>query len=242
MPKKDCIKEVLLKGGQHFIVRKYDPTDPMASKYGAYELDPWTGKKVKIGTYPFKSYRLFDFTKKKEGIDVSHHNIIDWKKVNTDFVIMKATQGVLFVDSELKTNREGSKNIQQGFYHFADGGDWKKEAKHFLETIGKVKNEWLVLDWEIDHESPVEWCSGFLSYVEKKTGIRPFLYTNEARVLRYNWEPCTKYPLWIAKYGTNNGLKQKEPNTGAWDNYKIWQYTSRGKIDGIAGFVDLNIF
>lgn len=52
-----------------------------------------------------------------------------------------------------------------------------------------------------------------------------------------------KYPFpkewkfWIARYGENDGTKSKEP---AFKDWTIWQYTSRGEVDGIEGFVDLN--
>jgi hypothetical protein len=37
-----------------------------------------------------------------------------------------------------------------------------------------------------------------------------------------------------------NEIEYKEPKTGAWKNYSLWQYTSKGKVDGIKGYVDIN--
>lgn len=38
-----------------------------------------------------------------------------------------------------------------------------------------------------------------------------------------------------------DGIEYKEPKTGAWKNYSLWQYTSKGKVDGVIGNVDLNV-
>ena len=48
-----------------------------------------------------------------------------------------------------------------------------------------------------------------------------------------------KYKFWIARYGKNNGKleEQYRPNVGE----AIWQYTSKGKVNGINGNVDMDI-
>lgn len=37
-----------------------------------------------------------------------------------------------------------------------------------------------------------------------------------------------------------DGIEYKEPKTGAWDKYSLYQFTSRGIANGIQGNVDLN--
>ncbi len=185
---------------------------------------------------------------KKEcwGVDISHYNgIVDWNKFKKDFVIMKATQGIRNLDSTLRLNqiRAREKGIVRGYYHYSEGGNAVKEADWFLKNIGELqKGELLVLDWEISHPSPDIWCKGFIDRVKEKTGIIPILYTNEARVKSINWKNtvATNCGLWVAKYRTNNGLKQEEPTSGQWSFWMMWQYTSKGKVDGITGNVDLN--
>ena len=44
--------------------------------------------------------------------------------------------------------------------------------------------------------------------------------------------------IWIAMYGSNNG---QIPNNRPSIDYNVWQYTSRGIVDGINGYVDMNI-
>lgn len=166
-----------------------------------------------------------------EGIDISHWNkITDWDKIKKDFIICKCTQGTSYLDPTYKNNIKEIKKrgILCGAYHFADGGDAKKEAEWFLKNVGEV--DFIVLDWEIEHADPVGWCKKFI----EKTG-ECYLYTNDARATKYSWPSDWKF--WIARYGVNDGTKSKEP---AFKNWNIWQYTSKGKVDGIEGDVDLN--
>jgi len=181
------------------------------------------------------------------GIDISHwQKQIDWRKVRTDFAIMKVSQGTSFVDGRFKENQKGARDnkILVGYYHFANGTDPIKEAKHFVSTIGEIrKDELLVLDWEINRADPAEWCKRFLDEIKEITGVKALLYTNEARAKSINWKPVVDgdYGLWVAKHGTNTGKPQKEPSSGAWKFWVIWQYTSRGTMSGINGNVDLNL-
>jgi GH25 family lysozyme M1 (1,4-beta-N-acetylmuramidase) len=170
--------------------------------------------------------------KQFKGIDVSHHNgIIDWDKVKTDFVIQKCTEGTNYFDPTFIHNKQAceDRGIPFGCYHFGRGGDAIAEANWFLNHA----DGFLVLDWEIEHADAQGWCNNFLNHIKEKTGKIPLFYTNEARANKLNLD----YPYWTARYGTNDGTMQKEP-TKEW---LIWQYTSRGKVDGIIGNVDLNI-
>jgi lysozyme len=46
------------------------------------------------------------------------------------------------------------------------------------------------------------------------------------------------YTKWIARYNSNNGKQGTKPNVS---NVAIWQYSSRGKVAGVSGYVDVNI-
>jgi GH25 family lysozyme M1 (1,4-beta-N-acetylmuramidase) len=163
------------------------------------------------------------------GIDLSHWNkVTDWSKIKTDFIIQKCTQGTGYLDPTYKERKDKI----YGSYHFADGGDAIKEADWYLKNCG---NEQLVLDWEIEHADPVGWCKKFIGRLKEK-GRTCWLYTNDARATKYAWPEDWTY--WIARYGVNDGTQSKEP---AFKNWSVWQYTSRGKIAGIDGYVDLNI-
>ena len=185
------------------------------------------------------------------GADLSHfQGKIDWNKLkstNIKFVIQKCTQGVNFIDQTYKTNKVGARKVGILFssYHFAQGLNAIKEADWFLKNVGDIQEgEFLVLDWEINHLDPANWCREFLDRVFEKTGIRPILYTNEARVKAIDWTPVVNgnFGLWVARYYLNTGYKPPlvSPFSGKWPSWAIWQYTSRGKVSGISGNVDMN--
>lgn len=192
------------------------------------------------------------------GIDVSHHQkVIEWPKVKADFAIMKVTQGTSFVDPMFQSNKDGARaaGILCGYYHFA--GNYKPEtgqsipsdpiveANHFLSKVGDIREgEIVVLDWEVDHVNPGEWCHAFMRQVEGALGFKPFFYSYESRIKRFDFSKIAKagYPLWIAKYGDNDQIAEpnEKPNTDDWAFYIIWQFSSTGKKAGISTRVDLN--
>jgi GH25 family lysozyme M1 (1,4-beta-N-acetylmuramidase) len=185
-------------------------------------------------------------------IDISHHQgNINFEKVKSDGyvgVIQKCTEGSSFKDNMYSGNKEKIRNIGLlfGAYHFCRGGDAKKEAKHFCDNIGELKNgDLLVMDYEIKTLSdPASWCKIFSDYVESKLGVKLILYTYHSLLKAYNWKVLSDNgnKLWAARYG----LQEQEPNenykpvTGSFGSYIMWQYCSRGKVSGISGSVDLD--
>ncbi len=49
----------------------------------------------------------------------------------------------------------------------------------------------------------------------------------------------SKYKIWLARYGKNTGILDLsyKPNKGEF----VWQYSSRGRVNGIKGDVDLDV-
>jgi GH25 family lysozyme M1 (1,4-beta-N-acetylmuramidase) len=188
------------------------------------------------------------------GIDVSHHNgKINWptvRRAGFEFAIIKCTESLMFKDAMFETNKGGARSagVLPGYYHFARGNDPVKEAQHFLKNVGDIRlGELVALDYEIYTLSdPAAWCRIWLDTVEKKLGFKPLLYTYHALLIKYDWRKVSSgdFGLWGARYGMNTGYKVTsiEPNTGSWKFWAIWQFSSRGKVPGIIGNVDLNYF
>ena len=75
----------------------------------------------------------------------------------------------------------------------------------------------------------------WLHIVEDKYHVKPIIYTYYKFKEQYLSAPVfDDYPYWIAHY-----YVEKVEYKGKW---KFWQHTDAGRLDGIRGYVDLNIF
>ena len=65
--------------------------------------------------------------------------------------------------------------------------------------------------------------------------MKPIIYTYYKFKTQYLGDPVfNQYPYWIAHY-----YVEKVEYEGPW---KFWQYTDAGRLPGITGYVDLDIF
>ena len=135
-------------------------------------------------------------------------------------------------------------SVPHGMYYFASGNDPVQEAEHFQQIVGELDpGEFLALDFEIEHPAPVAWCLAFLTRCQQLFGVKPLLYTNDARVTAYDWSPVVSqdYALWVADY-FYDGSPNHQVATGAWPAAAMYQYSSSGHVGGISGPVDLDVF
>lgn len=190
------------------------------------------------------------------GIDVSGwQKGINLSKVPADFVIIKATQGTSFINSDCDRAYQQAKAAGRllGVYHYFSGGDPAKEAEHFVNNIkGYIGDAILVLDWE--GEQNAKFSQGpavakpFLDKVRDLTGVKPLIYMSKSVCRQHNWAAVAKeYGLWVAQYANNNTTGyQANPWTdakgfGAWGAPAIFQYSSHGRLSGYNGNLDINI-
>ena len=173
-----------------------------------------------------------------------------------DFVICKATEGVGYTDKNCDGFYQEAKRLGKklGVYHFARpdlGNSAVEEADYFIkETKGYHKEAILILDWEPQGNSIANtgWAKGWLDRVYEKTGVKPLIYMSASVVRAYDWSKVVAgdYGLWVANYGSNNGTAQKGVFNNYplryWSFYALWQYTSKGRLSGYNGNLDLNFF
>lgn len=195
--------------------------------------------------------------KTMKGIDISHYQSnIDLSKVECDFVICKATEGVSFIDKTFEKFMQKAEYLGKctGFYHFArpENNDAVKEAQFFYKhTKDYIGRGIPVLDWESSGKSNVAWALKWLNEVYNLTGVKPMIYMSQSVTKEYNWKSVADagYTLWVAKYKdyktdknydmTNAGSK---PVVGYWPTITMWQWTDAGRLDGYSGNLDCNIF
>lgn len=190
-----------------------------------------------------------------KGIDISHwQKGIDLGAIDVDFVIIKATEGNGYTDEMCDTFYQKAKSLGKklGVYHFARpdlGNSPEAEADWFVkETLGYHKEAMLVLDWESGNLQDTTWARKWLDRVYSKTGVRPVIYMSASVMRSANWGDVVAgdYGLWVANYGTNDGTAQESVfdryPLKYWDFYALWQYTSKGRLNGYNGNLDLNYF
>ncbi len=191
------------------------------------------------------------------GIDISNYQRgLDLSKIKTDFVIIKATEGVSLVMDTCDGFYQQAKQlgIHRGVYHFArpEYNSAEAEAEYFLKhTEGYRNDAIMVLDYESPGCTDPSWALAWLNYVYNKTGVRPLIYMNDSTARGQDWTNviANNYGLWVAKYRdygvdynfdmSNAGTK---PTGGKWPFYAMWQWTSVGRLDGYSGNLDCNIF
>ena len=183
-----------------------------------------------------------------EGIDVSRYQAeVDWAAVadaGIAFAYVKATEGAEHADARFCDNWQAAAeaDLVRGAYHFYRADvDAVAQADNFYAyaepTVGDLPP---VLDVEtLDGATRAQLITGIRTWLylaEVRTGVKPILYTNLAFYYRHLAGHFDDYPLWIARYGT------REPSVAAGAQLAFWQYGDRGRIDGIDGAVDLNVF
>ncbi len=192
------------------------------------------------------------------GPDVSDwQGAVDWAAVagsGRRLGIAKATEGTSYVADTLEANRSGMAAaglVLRGLYHFARAaaGGAGEQAHHFLAAVSTLApGEVAVLDLEDDaigHAETGAWALEWLEAVEAVTGRAPWLYSYAPFLAGIDTSHLTRFPLWIAGYGHNDGQVPGEdfrPPTDRWARATLWQYTSAATVPGIDGPADDNLF
>ena len=186
----------------------------------------------------------------KYGIDVSRHSgNIDWVKEAKDknifFVHLKATTGATHVDDFYKTNiKKARKNgLKEGSYHFftsyssayARFENFKKQAKRSeQDLIPMVDVEAELSKWT--HKQIQDSLLVFMRLCKAYYGAYPMVCGSQYSYNNYCGPRFNKFHLMIAKY---NGVVPVIIGEG---HYSLWQYTEKGKVNGINHTIDKSRF
>ena len=187
----------------------------------------------------------------KRGIDISYaQTSVDWAKVKAagvEFAMVRSGYGreLSQKDSMFESHYAGAKSvgIPVGTYWYSYAKDVdgaKKEAAACLETIKGKSFEYPVA---FDIEDPSQRDLGkdvitdiavaFLEEIEK-AGYFATLYSSLDWLRnRLDYDRIKRFDIWLAQW-REAGATYENP-------YGLWQYTSSGSVDGIAGRVDRDI-
>lgn len=186
------------------------------------------------------------------GIDISHHqDRIDWDRLRNAkigdhpirFVIIKATEGATLFDENFNDNFHWARenDLVRGAYHFyIPDKNIERQAEYFLHQVHLLEGDLPpILDIEKRGNKPLKEFQRdvltWLEIVQSVYGVAPIIYTSYKFKQDYlNTPALNEYPLWIAHY-----YEKKLKYKGKW---AFWQYTDCGRVDGIKGYVDFDIF
>jgi lysozyme len=132
--------------------------------------------------------------------------------------------------------------IKRGAYHyFRAYGCGYEQAHNYLSNVSFQPGDIVpVLDLEhtygVAPEIMLEEASIWLNIVEQRLGVKPIIYTYHSFYEQHLASGIfDRYPLWIARYAEDSPLLSSGK---VWD---IWQFSNKGRINGINTHVDLNI-
>ena len=195
----------------------------------------------------------------KLGIDVSsHQGNIDWQSVRADgveFAFVRAAyrgygNGNFVEDEKCRANVDGAHaaGVQVGLYVFTQAvneGEILEEAQAAI-TVANEKG--IELPIVIDVEKVLDDSArGNALSVEERTalvrtfcetvsnaGYTPMIYHNtEMGAMMLDLTQLTAYDKWFAGYNKEFYWPY---------DYKVWQYTESGSVNGISGDVDLDLW
>ena len=193
------------------------------------------------------------------GVDVSvFQGDVDWEAVKADgvdFVMLRAAyrgygpQGALGEDAKFYENFSGAKaaGLKVGVYFFSQAiseREAKEEADFLLEMIRELDLDYPVAyDWEhIDYDTArtddldnatITACAKTFCDRVKAAGYEPLIYFNRSLgYFSFDLSVLSDAHFWVAEYNDSPAFIY---------NYKLWQYTREGQVEGIDGVVDLNV-
>jgi lysozyme len=186
------------------------------------------------------------------GVDTSSwQGAIDWAAVKSSgraFAIARVSDGLDFPDARFAADWPAIKSagLIRGVYQFfRPAQDPLAQADFLVAQLARqgalgAGDLPAILDVETTDGQPasvvVARMQAWLDRVAARTGKRPMIYTAAfmSSVLSTSF---ASYPLWVANYGVTC------PRLPAgWSAWRIWQSGDQGRVPGISGGVDVDVF
>lgn len=185
------------------------------------------------------------------GIDISEfQGEIDFEEVRRsgiEAVYIRVGAGE-YTDEYFAENYERAKaaGLKIGFYHYVTArsvDEGRRQARFFASlAAGREPDMRLAMDFEYFGSLSVSQINAISeAYLDKLTALtkrEAVIYSDLSNARNiFSRALAEKYPLWAAQYGAD------EPSAnGKWREWVGFQYTDEGRVGGIYGNVDRNIF
>lgn len=199
---------------------------------------------------------LYEKVGNSVGIDVSKwQGNIDWAQVKAsgvEFAIIRAgyrgsTVGSIMEDPYFEKNMKGAiaNGVKVGVYFFSMARNEEEAIQEAAWLVSAIRKYSITYPVAYDLES---WGQGriadvsysqltsnaiaFLGYV-KSSGYTPMMYASK-NDFNNRWETnrISGCKFWLAHYTDKTDYR---------GSYQMWQYSSKGSVPGISGYVDMNI-
>lgn len=188
------------------------------------------------------------------GIDASRwQQNIDWpvaRRAGVNFAFLKATEGGDLADPMFDTHRRGAEaaGVPWGAYHyyyFCRSAE--SQARWFIRNVPKgaplphvLDMEWTPRSRTCRHRPPGDEvrreADRFLDMLERHYGRRPVVYTTVDFYRDTGIGGLRGTEFWLRSVAAH----PSESYRGAY--WMFWQYSGTGRVPGIEGPVDLNVF
>lgn len=186
-----------------------------------------------------------------QGIDVSHHQqTINWGQLDkkiVQFAFIKATEGGNHKDSMFQHNwreaiRSGIPVAAYHFFTFCKDGD--EQARNYIHYVPRDSIDLPpIIDLEYGgncqaenrKEDLIGEIAKYLDIIEDHYQRKVVIYTTNEFYRNYLINQFPDNPIWIRDI-------LSKPNLPDGRNWVFWQYTNRGRVEGINTLVDLNAF
>lgn len=182
------------------------------------------------------------------GIDLSHYQgNVFWEAVSETkmaYVYLKATEGGDRIDDKYERNIDLAHRygLKVGSYHFYRPRiPQERQLQNFLTQCRPQEQDLIpMIDIEtrsgLGQEEFTDSLLKFIRLVEHAYHCKPLLYTFTNFYNANLQNRFDDYKFMIAQYNAS------EPVLSDGHEYIMWQYTSKGHIDGVGGYIDKSRF
>ncbi|MHC5523346.1 phage tail spike protein [Ligilactobacillus saerimneri] len=192
-------------------------------------------------------------------IDVSEwQGVIDWPSVIADDVSLSiirvqdgsSHQDLKYMENIQKCISAGGKYAVYAYFRAVSTADAQQEAKDFYNRTQRVvAGKQQPLFYAIDVESiemggdVSQMRAGVEAYMSQLNALgipdsKIVLYIANHLYDKFNLNVARAGAIWIPSYGMNDGTLANSLKPS--HNYDLWQYSSKYRISGITGDVDIN--